>query len=222
MKKDMEKTIVCALLLCASAAFGLDWKLPVFTLKYDVAGGTAEDPEDDLLLPSSLRNTASLAVKQSADPLAFGLAVRYSTKDYLLQIGDYTYIAVDQETTFDVSDFLGLGLTFGGKWSTSPEPDSDGLSKDFSVFRTKGDADIKLVPGTSLALSMGAEYDFYAAEAKSRQIYTAGAGVSSRLGEWLLSGKYRGVFRLPLGGASGIAQSFMNEGSFTLQWDPNR
>jgi len=224
MKKDAVFFGALALFFSCSAAAALDWKLPVFTLRHEISGGTIEnpDPDEDILIPSSLRNTASLHIKQAAHPLVFDLTVRYSAKEYLLQSGDYSYVTLDQNTKLSLFDFLDLGLAFGGKWAYSPEPDSDGLSKDYTAFKTRGEAEIDLFKGTTLDIGITAEYDLYSAEVKTRQLYTAGAGLTSRLGEWLISGRYRGVFRLPLGDSSAVGSSYLNEGSFSLQWDPNR
>jgi len=70
-------------------AWSLDWKLPVFTLRYEAAGGESEDPDDETLQPSSLRNTVSLRVKEDVESASFGLTLRSSMKDYYLQAGDY-------------------------------------------------------------------------------------------------------------------------------------
>ena len=48
------------------------------------------------------------------------------------------------------------------------------------------------------------------------------AGFSSRLGQWILSARYRGEFRLPLGDASAAVPAVYNLGSISVQWDPNR
>lgn len=225
MKKETVPMIALALCLsCSAAASAQGWKLPVFTVRYEVSEGTVENPEpdEDILIPSSLRHTVSLSVKEAARPLTLGLVVRYSAKDYLLQSGDYSYLSLDQDTKLAVFDFLDVGLAFGGKWAYSPEPDSDGLSKNYTALKTRAETGIKLFRGTALDIGIAAEYDLYTAEVKTRQLYSAGVGLSSRLGEWLLSGRYRGVFRMPLGEPSTVGDSFLNEGSFSLQWDPNR
>jgi hypothetical protein len=225
MKKETAFA-VCLILGLARApgAFAQDWKLPVFTVKYELTEGTIEDPDpdEDILIPASLRNTVTFQVREAAAPFGFGLAARYSAKDYLLQSGDYAYVSLDQDSTLKAADFLKLGLAFGGKWAHSPLPDASGLSKDYLALKTKADAEIEVFDGTALDFGISAEYDLYEAAEKARHLYTAGAGVTSRLGEWEVSGRYRGVFRLPLGAASTAQATMLNEGSFTFHWDPNR
>jgi hypothetical protein len=224
MKKDIRPIVVLVFFFLSIAASALDWKIPVFTLKYEVTEGTIEDPDpdEDIQIPSSLRNTVSLHLKEAAYPFTFGLTARYSTKDYLLQNGDYSYLTLDQDAKLAALDVLDLGLAFGGKWAYSPLPDSDGLSKDYLALKTRVEAGLELFKGTTLDIGLTAEYDLNTAEVKARQFYTAGVGLTSRLGEWLFSGRYRGVFRLPLGVSSTVQNTMLNEGSFSFQWDPNR
>jgi hypothetical protein len=60
------------------------------------------------------------------------------------------------------------------------------------------------------------------APAESRQRWTGSAALATRLGGWLLEARWRGEFRLPLGGATGVEPSALNTGSVSLRWDPNR
>ena len=46
------------------------------------------------------------------------------------------------------------------------------------------------------------------------------AGFTSRLGEWLLSARYRGELRSPLDAS--VGNDTYNTGGISLQWDPNR
>jgi hypothetical protein len=221
MKKGLFLLVFSGVYACAGS---LDWMLPAFTLKYEITGGTIEDPDpdEDIMIPSSLRNTVSLAIRESADPLSLGLLIRYSAKDYLVQAGDYSYLSLDPEARMKLGDAFDLGLSAGMKWAASPELDSSGLSKDYLALEGSVDAGWKPVKGTALDLSVSTEYDLYKAAEKARQIYSAGAGLSSRLGGMLLSVRYRGVFRLPLGSAGSSEASSLNTGSVSIQWDPNR
>ncbi len=220
----MKKALAFFLLCSCPAAHPLDWKLPVFTMKYEVSRATIEDPDpdEDILVPASLRNTVSLRVKESADPLTLGLTVKYSAKDYLTQSGDYEYFSVDQDTGIALTDWMDLGFMFGVKKTDSPESDTSGISKDNVALKGGIETAIQLVKGTSFDLNFQTEYDSYEAWEKSRQIYCVGAGFTTRFGEWLLSTRYRGEFRFPLASSSVVDQSTLNTGSLSFQWDPNR
>jgi len=222
MKKALIVTFLAA---CTSAAAGaLDWMLPTFLLRYEITGGTIEDadPDEDIMIPSSLRNAASLTIREDADPLSLGLLIRYSAKDYLLQTGDYSYLSLDPEAKLKLSEALTLGASSGFKWASSPEPDSSGLSKDYLALKGGMDATWKPLKGTALDISASAEYDLYDASEKARQLYSVSAGLSSRLGEIVLNVRYRGTFRMPLGDAVLVDQTALNTASVSLQWDPNR
>ncbi len=193
-------------------------------MKYEVSRATIEDPDpdEDVLIPSSLRNTVSLRVKESADPLSLALTVKYSAKDYLTQSGDYEYFSVDQDTGIALTDWLDLGFMFGVKKTDSPELDTSGLSKDNYALKGGIETAIRFLTGTSLELAFQGEYDSYEAWEKSRQIWSVGAGFTTRLGEWQFSTRYRGEFRFPLASSSVVDQSTLNTGSLSFQWDPNR
>ena len=220
MKKGLS---VLALAAALSAAYPLDWMLPIFTLRYEIAGGTIEDPdaEEDIMIPSSMRHNVSLSIKEDADPLSLGLVMRWSAKDYLLEAGDYSYLCIEPDAWIDVTDAFRLGASGGMKWASSPELDSEGLSKDYLALKGGLDALWKPIRGTALDVSASAEYDLYQAAEKGRQLYAVGAGISSRLGEMLFSLRYRGEFRIPLGSAPVEATS-LNTAGVSLQWDPNR
>jgi hypothetical protein len=220
----MKKALAFMLLCSCPTVHPLDWKLPVFTVKYEVSRATIEDPDpdEDILVPSALRNTVSFRVKESARPLALGLTVKYSAKDYLTQSGDYEYFSVEQDTGIALTDWLDLGLKLGVKKTASPEPDTSGLSKDNLALKGGIETVMTFVRGTSLALEFQTEYDSYEAWEKSRRLYCVGAGFSTRLGEWLFSTRYRGEFRFPLASSSVVDRSTLNTGSLSFQWDPNR
>jgi hypothetical protein len=220
----MEKgfLLAFAFALSCAAATGLDWKLPVFTAKYEVAGGASEDEEDGSLIADSVRNTVSLRMKEDAPPASFGLSLRYSMKDYTKENSDYSYVQADQDTTLRLGRMLKLGAAVGGKYEAFGQLDSDGLSKDFLALKGGLDATLSPLRGTSLEAGLGTRFDLAEEPGKSKQAWTATGGFSSRLGEWLLSARYRGEFRLPLGAATGVYAAAYNLGSFSVQWDPNR
>ncbi len=113
------KKSVCILLACVSIpAWSQGWKLPVFTVRYEAAGGAAEDPDDETFLASSLRNTLSLQMKETADEAAFGLMLTFSGKDSYQpadRSGDYSYFKLIQDGTIRVNDAWKLGYDLGVK-----------------------------------------------------------------------------------------------------------
>ena len=218
----MKKGAAVLLSLACLPAWSLDWKLPVTSVRYEVATGAAEDTDDETLTPSSLRNTVTLRVKEDAEPASFGLTVKYSAKDYFLQAGDYSYIQVGHDGTVRVSDALKLGWDLGGKRSQFPQLDSHGLSRDYLSLGLGTTAALTVQKGSTIDVGATARADLADAPSKALQAYTVSAGFSSRLGEWLLSARYRGEFRLPLDARSEVESAAYNTGSLSLQWDPNR
>lgn len=220
----MEKgfLLAFAFALSCAAATGLDWKLPVFTAKYEVAGGASEDEEDGSLIADSMRNTVSLRMKEDAPPASFGLSLRYSMKDYTEENSDYSYIQADQDTTLRLGRMLKLGAAVGGKYEGFGQLDGGGLSKDFLALKGGLDATLSLARGTSLDAGVDARFSLAEEASKSTQGYTVSTGFSSRLGEWTASARYRGEFRFPLGTGIAAGATAHNLGSFSVQWDPNR
>ncbi len=220
----MEKGVLLSLLFALSCgpATGLDWKLPVVTARYEVARGAREDEEDSILFPASTRNTVSLRIKEEAAPAGLGLTLKYSVKDYVTENSDYSYVQIDQDATLRVSPLLKLGVVVGGKYATYGQLDGDLLSKDYLALKGGMDASLSLAKGTSLDAGLDAKFSLADEPIKSQQWYTVSTGFSSRLGEWTASARYRGEFRLGLGAASPAGLDANNQGSFSLQWDPNR
>jgi hypothetical protein len=218
----MKKGVLPALLLAAAAASGLDWKLPVVTAAFEAAGGASEDEEDDTLVPASRRNTVTLRVREEADPAVFGLLLKYSAKDYLLEAGDYSYLQADQDATLRLGPMVKLGASVGGKYEEFGQLDSEGLSRDFLALRGRLEAAVMPVRGTSVEAGLGTRFDLAEETEKAKQAWTVSGGFSSRLGQWLVSARYRGEFRLPLGAASGVEAAAYHVGSLSAQWDPNR
>ena len=216
MKKGIALLLACSCL----PAWCLEWKLPVFTLKYEAAQGSSEDPDDEWLMPSSLRNTVSLRMKEEADPAVFGFTMKYSAKEYFQQAGDYTYFALDHDGSVRLSDILRLEYLLGGKRTAFPG--AAGLSKDYLSLKAGSSATLKLAKGTSIDAGLNARSDLADTAARALQVYALSAGFVSRLGEWQLLARYRGEFRLPLGAQSERGTDAYNTGSVSLQWDPNR
>jgi hypothetical protein len=219
----MTKVIISAVFACLCLPAGaLDWELPVFTLRYELAHGIREDPEEELVLPSSLRNTASLRIKEVADPAVFDLTLRFSQKDYFMTAGDYGLFELQHEQTWRMNDAFSLGFLLGAKKVDFPEPDSDGWVKDYLSFKVGPTATMKLGGGTRIDGSVAARYDLAENQARSFQAYVLSTGVTSRLEGWQLTARYRGEFRLPFDQASAVGQLLCNTCSLTLQWDPSK
>jgi hypothetical protein len=202
-------------------AWSLDWNLPIFTVRYEVAGGGSEDPDDDTIEPSSLRNTMTLRVKEEADPATFGLAFTVSGKDYYRQSGDYSYLKVEHDASVRIGEPWKLGYALGAKWMSYPDLDSQGLSKDALSLNAGGTAAVRLARGTSLEAGVAGRFSLTENPADAAQAYMASAGLSARLGDWLLAARYRGEVRLPLGTAAPAGLDMYHTGSVSLQWDPN-
>jgi hypothetical protein len=197
--------------------------LPIFTVRYEGAAGAAEDPDDDSFVASSLRNTVTFQLKETADPAAFGLALTLSGKDYYLpadQSGDYSYIKVQHDGAVRIGDAWKLGYDIGVKAMDYGALDSQGLSKDVVTTSVGGTASLLVVKGTSLEAGMAGRYAAAANPTDSLLTGVMTAGFSSRLGEWLLSARYRGELRIPLDPSAG-SDSY-NTAAVSLQWDPNR
>ena len=223
MKKVMIVLLAVSAILTVSAlpAGSLDWNLPVFTVRYEVAGGAAEDPDNDSLEASSLRSTVSFRMKEESDPATLGLGLVLSGKDYYLQSGDYSYVKVEHDAVFRLSDPWKLGYALGAKWMAYPEPDSQGMSKDALWLSAGATTAVKLTPATGLEAGVTGRFALTDDPADARQGYTASAGLSTRIGDWLLGARYRGEIRLPLGSASLSSPDLYHTASLSLRWDPN-
>jgi hypothetical protein len=126
----MKKSLFVLLACVSLPAWSVDWTWPVFTVRYEAAGGAAEDPDDETYQASSLRNTVVFQVKETADPAAFGLAIALSGKDYYLpsdQSGDYSYVRIEHDGAVRIGGAWKLGYTIGLKSMDYASPDSQGL-----------------------------------------------------------------------------------------------
>jgi hypothetical protein len=208
----MKKVLLGMWLAVAAAGGALDWKLPVVTLKGELAEGAAEsDAEVGDLEPSSERATVTLTIRESADPLDLAWVFRWSAKEWVAQAGDYAYLEAVQEARLDATDQLRLTAAAGVKR----------MKEDWTAFQAKLGADLEVVRGVSLELGLDGRWEVHDDPAESRQRWTGSAALATRLGGWQLEARWRGEFRLPLGDATGVEASALHTGSVSLRWDPN-
>jgi hypothetical protein len=220
----MNKSVFFLVLTVACApAWTLDWSLPVFTLRYEAAGGECGDPdEEEILLPSSLRNTASLHIKEDAAPASFGLTLRGSNKDYFLQTGDYGYLEVLHDGGFRLGQGWKLGYLVAMKSIEYPQGYASGLSKDAVSLKAGSTVSLSLGAGASVEAALTGRFVLAENPLDDAQAYVLSAGLSSRFGTWLMGVRYRGEFRLPLGSESAVGSNMYHTAGLSLQWDPGR
>ncbi len=225
-KADISMMCTCSMallfLLAAAGGSALDWELPVWSLKSELAQGAAQDEEEGSLAPTALRSTTTLQLREDAHPLALGLFLRLSAKDYLAMAGDYGYLELGQDARLALTDRLRVGYEVGVKSVQFPELDGSGLSKDYLALRSALDARLSIATGSALELALDGRWEPFEEPVKARQRYAASAALGVRLGQWDLEARWRGELRLPLGSASSEPASTLHTGSITLQWDPNR
>jgi hypothetical protein len=218
-----KSAFVLVLLIACAPAWPLDWSLPVFTLRYEAAGGESEDPdEEDSLLPSSLRNTMSLHIKEDAGSAAFGLTLKGSNKDYFLQTGDYSYMEIMHDGSFHLGDAWTLGYLVAMKSIEYPQGYANGLSKDAVSLKAGTTASVSFGGGFGIEAALTGRFVLADNPPADAQAYVLSAGLSSRFGTWLMGVRYRGEFRLPLGSASAVGSNMYHTAGLSLQWDPGR
>ncbi|GEM_PF-2031236 len=197
--------------------FSLD--LPELSFTYEVVHGSEEDEIENLLLPASLKNTYSLRLKEIfLDSLWDALQFRYAWKDYFSQSGDYSYYSVGNDLNWKPFGLLRLGLNTGLKRVSFADPDSDLLSKDYLSLTGKLAGAYRLFPSFTVDSWVKSSYFLYDVPAKSRAEYSLNVGLTSKLGNWKLGARYRGVIRGPAGVMSDKSSSFLNYGTFTAKW----
>jgi hypothetical protein len=217
-----------SLLLAALPASAQEMKLPVFFLRYDGGVGTEEiEPEDveeeQQLEATSHRHKVTLRVKeQCSDELLTDLYAAVARKQYLEDTGSYTYFYLNPDFSWDITDRVQWSTGFRSKWTFYDEPDSFGDPKDFTALLLKTELALRLLKELKLVPFAQGVLDLYRDEKDRQQTYVAGLGVESRLrGDWRLTGRYRGILRLPLGAESTVAGRFNHEFGVNLSWDPN-
>jgi hypothetical protein len=197
--------------------------LPVFTLGYAVSAGSVEDDEEDIQVPSSLRHTVTLRIREElGKPLLLTCLLRYSRKDYYSQAGDTLTVSADQDGRWRLSDLLDLGAGFYARWASRTDLAVGEAANDTLTLKGGGNAVWKPGKGTVLDCSLQGGFDLASRADKGRQVWTAGLGFESRLGDFLLHARYRGEMRFPLAPESAVADSALHSGTVSLQWDPNR
>jgi hypothetical protein len=218
----MKKGVLLLASLVCLPAWSQGWKLPVFTLAYDVAAGESEDDDGEALLPASLRHTAALRIKEDVGTASFGFSLRGSIKDYYLQTGDYAYLDASHDGSFKPADQWKVGYSVGVKGTDYPETDAAGLSKNTLALKAGVETAFAPFTGTSFDAAVSGRGVLAENPADPSQTWAVSAGLATRLGEWQLGARFRGEIRLPMGAASTITSTTNAAGSISVRWDPNR
>jgi hypothetical protein len=217
--------LVCLSPLPAAAQ---EVQLPVFFLRYDGGVGSEEiepeEAEEEQMEPSSQRHKVTLRVKEEwSDSLTTNLYTAVSRKEYFLQSGSYLYFYLNPDITWEITDRFRWKLGVRSKWIWYDELDSKGDLKDITSLQARTELVVRLLDRLRLTPFFLGVFDLYRNEAKTRQTYTAGLRLESRLsGAWILRGRYRGILRTPLGETSAVPARYNHEFGLNLSWDPNR
>jgi len=216
-----------SLFLLPFQASAQDLKLPVFFLRYDGGVGSEqiepEDVEEEQLEPSSQRHKLTLRIKEEwSEQLVTNLYTAVARKEYFLEPGSYTYFYLNPDFSWDITDRLQWSTGFRSKWAFYDELDTSGQPRDFTNLWLKTELSFRLLRELKLVGLLQSVFDLYENQENTEQTYVAGLGVESRLrGDWRLTGRYRGILRLPLGPESTAASRFNHEFGVNLSWDPN-
>jgi hypothetical protein len=219
---------LCALaFLLPLAASAQEMKLPVLTLYYE--GGTGlellwpEEPEMELQEADSQRHKLTLRIKEQwSDALTTNLYSAVSRKDYD-GTGDYTYFYFNPDFQWELGDRVRWSAGARAKWTYYDDSGAGALSKDLTSLLANTELAFKPLDGLKIEPFLQAVFDLYRNRVDTRQTYTAGARLESRLSDaWRLTGRYRGILRFPLGTGDDKLEKFKQEFGLNLNWDPNR
>ncbi len=214
--------LVLAFLSLASVLCGQQIMWPVFSLKYDGGLGSEEIEEGEQIEPSSYRHTITLRVKEElGTSLIANLYTAFSRKQYLLEQGSYTYVYLNPDVAWSITDTIKWYSGFRSKWTIYDALDSSDVSKDLTSLLFKTSLTVKLLDALKLTPSLQGVFDLYENEQKGTQIYTFGIGVDASFGSISVGGKYRGVLRYPLGEQSTVLSRLNHEIGMDVDWDPN-
>jgi hypothetical protein len=221
--ESVKRLLVAALLCCTAGCWAEPRRLPVLSVRYEVAEGTEEDEEQGDLEPTFLRHTAAFkAAEAFSDQLLAELEVRFSRKDFYAGGGDYSYLVLDPAVRLELGPRLGLALGLQTKGVQFDELDSSGACKDYLAVGGRVEADWKVSRAVRLEAALRGLFDLHRDPAGSRQAYSLGLAAVSRLGALTLGIRYRAVGRLPLGWESLEGASFYQVGIVSASWDLNR
>ena len=226
MRASIGLLLFPVLLLAARSGAAETTRLPVTTLRYEAAQGAEQDEEDGVVEPEYLRHSLSMRVKEEfSAALDAALLVRYSRKDFFGAGTDYAYWLFSPE----------LVLRRRGEWrfgASLPirlvdyQPAEEGFTgRDLASLGARLEAALDLTPRSSLSSYLRGTAELADDPAESRQLYTLGLGLESRLGGeegWLLGVRYAGTGRFPLGARSTQVPDYYHLGALSLTWDPNR
>jgi hypothetical protein len=212
--------IFVSMLLCGMVCAD-EAKLPVFYLKYD-SSLVSEETEEDIE-QSAVRHTVSLRIKeQFSRVLTTNLLTSFSRKQYRLEKGSYSYVAVNPYVSWDVTDKVRIFQGFRSKWICYDEPDSEGLSKDFTSLLFDTRVIFKPIEEIKITPSVKGTYDLFENDEKTRQTYRFGMAVDTKIDGVKVGGRYRAITRLPLKEESEVDLLFTNEFGVSVSWDPNK
>ena len=202
-------------------------QLPVFYLKYNGGLGSEEieleEEEGEEVEPSSQRHNVTLRIKEEwSDSFTTNLYSAVTRKEYYLQSGSYLYFYLNPDIAWNITDRIKWYTGFRSKWTFYDELDSKDDPKDLTSLLAKTNFTLKPLDGLKLVPSYQSVFDLYQNEVKTKQIHSFGLTVSSTLGQFNLSGKYKGILRYPLGDLSEVPMRFNNEFGVNVSWDPNK